>query len=189
LHPEQKKQKQKRNRTIFRSAILVILFGAIVFSIFSNLQADHSVYKPGDAAPDFKLKQINDQNKIDTIQLSDLKGNGVMLNFWATWCDPCASEMPYMQSLYNAYNDKGIEIVAVSLDGTELVVDQFIDTYQITFPVPHDREEQVRDLYRVGPIPSSFFINPNGKIEHIVYGTLTLDRLEGYLQDIQPEEL
>ena len=182
------KKNKKRNRFIFRTAILVVLLGAIVFALVTNLQADNAVYQVGDKAPNFSLKQINENSELETVQLSDLEGKGVMLNFWGTWCKPCEEEMPYMQSLYPEYKERGIEIIAVSLDSTEFVIHPFIDKYDLTFPIPHDKNEEVRDLYNVGPIPSTFFINPNGEIEEIVSGALTLDRLEGYLQDILPKQ-
>lgn len=181
------KQKKKRNRLLFRTAILLVLIGAVVFALVSNLTDDNTVYRAGDKAPDFKLQQISDNNELETVQLSDLEGKGVMLNFWATWCKPCEAEMPYMQTLYPEYKEKGVEIVAVSLDSTELVVDRFVDKYDLTFPIPHDKTEEIRDLYKVGPIPSTFFINPEGEIEDVVSGALTLESLEGYLQEIQPE--
>ncbi|MFD1608391.1 thiol-disulfide oxidoreductase ResA [Oceanobacillus luteolus] len=183
----QKKQRKKRNRLIYRGAILAVLVGALVFAIVTNLQKDNTVYRAGDQAPDFQLQQISDNNELETVRLSDLEGKGVMLNFWATWCKPCEAEMPYMQELYPEYKEKGVEIVAVSLDSTELVVDQFIDRYDLTFPIPHDRNGEIRDLYKVGPIPSTFFISPDGEIKDIVNGALTLDLLEGYLNEITPE--
>lgn len=191
MNLEQKKQKKrnkKRNRLIYRTVILLVLLGAIVFAIVSNLQADNTVYRVGDQAPDFQLTQINKNNEAETIRLSDLKGKGVMLNFWATWCKPCEAEMPYMQELYPEYKDLGVEIVAVSLDSTELVVDRFIDRYNLTFPIPHDTTGAIRDLYKVGPIPSTFFINSEGEIVEYVSGALTLESLEGYLQNIVPQE-
>ncbi|GAB3806006.1 thiol-disulfide oxidoreductase ResA [Virgibacillus kimchii] len=135
---ERKKNKKnkKRNRLIFRTSILAILAGAIIVALVSNLQADHNVYREGDEAPDFKLKQINKNHDAETIQLSDYKGKGVMLNFWGTWCKPCEEEMPYMEELYPEYKEKGIEIIAISLDSTEMVVDRFIDRYDLTFPIP-----------------------------------------------------
>ncbi|HLR80014.1 MAG TPA: thiol-disulfide oxidoreductase ResA [Bacillota bacterium] len=183
-----KKRKKKRNRFIFRSIILAVLVGAVVFALVSNAQKDKTIYKVGDQAPDFKLKQVNENNKLESIQLSDLEGKGVMLNFWATYCEPCEAEMPYMEKLYPKYRDKGIEIVAVSLDGGQLVIDRFIDEYDLTFPVMHDNKSQVSDLYKVGPIPSTFFISPEGEIVEIVEGALTLERLEDSFQKILPEE-
>ena len=185
---KQKKRNKKRNRLIYRTAILLVLLGAIIFAIVSNLQADNTVYRVGDQAPDFQLTQINKNNEAETIQLSDLRGKGVMLNFWATWCKPCEREMPYMQELYPRYKELGIEIVAVSLDSTELVVDRFIDNYDLTFPIPHDTTGEIKDLYKVGPIPSTFFISPEGEIVNYVSGELSLERLEWYLRNILPEK-
>lgn len=182
---EQKKSK-KRNRLIFRTIILAVLVAAVVFALITNAKKDNTIYKIGDKAPDFQLQQINANNELEKIQLSDLKGKGVMLNFWATWCKPCEQEMPYMEELYPQYKDKGIEIVAVSLDGTELVVQQFIDKYNLTFPIPHDKKNVVNELYKIGPIPTTYFINPEGEIVEKVEGALSLERLEGYFKQIQP---
>lgn len=182
---EQKKSK-KRNRLIFRTIILAVLVAAVVFALITNAKKDNTIYKIGDKAPDFQLQQINANNELEKIQLSDLKGKGVMLNFWATWCKPCEQEMPYMEELYPQYKDQGIEIVAVSLDGTELVVQQFIDKYNLTFPIPHDKKNVVNELYKIGPIPTTYFINPEGEIVEKVEGALSLERLEEYFKQIQP---
>lgn len=183
----QKKKTKIRNRLIFRSAILAILIGAVIFSLVTNAQKDNTIYKVGDEAPDFELQQINENNELETIQLSDFKGKGVMLNFWATFCAPCEAEMPYMEKLYPEYKDKGIEIIAVSLDATELVVDRFIDKYDLTFPIPHDKRGQVTDLYKIGPIPTTYFISPEGVIVEKIEQALTLDKLEDYFEQILPE--
>lgn len=184
---KQRKRNKKRNRLIYRSIILVVLAGALVFAIISAMKDDNTVYREGDEAPDFQLPQISDNHELESVQLSDFEGKGVMLNFWATWCGPCEAEMPYMQELYPEYKDKGVEIIAVSLDTTELVVDRFIEKYDLTFPIPHDQNKEIRNLYKVGPMPSSFFINPDGEIVEVVEGALTLELLEGYLDQITPE--
>jgi|SRR5699024_8610244 len=180
-----KKDKMKK-RFFFRAAILAVLLAAVVFALVSNLNKDNEIYKVGDEAPDFELLQVNENNQLESIQLSDLEGKGVMLNFWATYCKPCEEEMPYMQSLYPEYEDE-IEIVAVSLDASDLVIHQFIDKYDLTFPVLHDTKSEVMDLYNVGPIPSTFFISPEGEIVDKVAGALTLEKLEGHFEEILPE--
>lgn len=184
----QKKQGKKVRRYIFRSTILLILLAAIVYALYLNLNQDKEIYGVGDEAPDFELTQINENNEEEKIRLSELKGKGVMLNFWATYCAPCEAEMPFMQSLYPEYKDKGIEIVAVNLDQNELVIHQFIEKYDLTFPVPHDTKSEVMDLYKIGPIPSTIFITPDGEIDDIVAGALTLDKLEEHFKRILPEE-
>src|SRR5690625_3197830 len=182
-----RKKDKKRKRFIFRTTILLILLAAIVYALISNFQKDKSIYGVGDEAPDFQLTQVNKNNETETIRLSELRGKGVMLNFWATFCKPCEKEMPFMQELYPEYKEKGIEIVAVSLDATQLVIDNFIEKYGLTFPIPHDKSDRVRELYKIGPIPSTFFISPEGKIVDKVEGALTLEKLEDYLQKIEPK--
>ncbi|SES81449.1 Peroxiredoxin [Oceanobacillus limi] len=180
------KRKKKRNRLIFRTTILAVLFLAIIYAVVSNLDKDNTIYRVGDQAPDFKLEQINHNNEVETIRLSDYEGKGIMLNFWGTWCGPCEAEMPYMQELYPEYKEKGIEIIAVDLNDTRLNVEKFVDKYGLTFPIPYDNKGVVSDLYKIGPMPTTFFINPEGEIVEKIEGGLTLERLEGHLNDIVP---
>lgn len=179
------KSDKKKKRLIFRTAVLLVLIGAVVTTFVSSFRDDSNVVKAGDLAPNFKLKQVNGE---ETFELKELRGKGVMLNFWATYCDPCKEEMPYMEQLYPEYKEKGIEILAVSLDTTELVVKNFIEDYNLTFPIVHDQRGDVMDLYKIGPIPTTFFINPEGEVVRVIQGPLTLERLESYFQEILPEQ-
>ncbi|MGP4060134.1 thiol-disulfide oxidoreductase ResA [Halobacillus litoralis] len=182
---KEKTLQKKKKRLIFRTAMLAVMVGLVVFALVSNAKDDQSVIAQGEKAPDFQLKKFGTE---ETVQLSDLEGKGVMVNFWATYCGPCKDEMPYMEELYPKYKEKGVEILAVNLDSTELVVERFIDEYDLSFPILQDKKGQVMDLYNIGPIPSTLFINPDGEIEEQVIGPLTLDKLEGHLQSITPEE-
>lgn len=182
---KQKKGKMKK-RLVFRTFILSILIVAVIYALVSNINKDKEIYNVGDKAPDFTLQQVNNNNEIETVQLSDFEGKGIMLNFWATYCKPCEKEMPYMQKLYPDYKERGIEIVAVSLDATELVIGRFIDRYDLTFPIPHDTKSEVSDLYKIGPIPTTYFINSEGEIVEKIEGALTLERLEEYFNEIEP---
>ncbi|WP_281252227.1 thiol-disulfide oxidoreductase ResA [Sediminibacillus massiliensis] len=182
---KQRKNKKKKMRLLFRSSILIVLLAAVVFALVSNFTKDKIVVGVGEEAPNFKLERLNGEG--GQLSLDDLEGKGVMLNFWATYCGPCKEEMPYMQSLYPEYKEKGVEIVAVSLDSTDLVVNRFVDQYELSFPILRDNNNQVLELYDVGELPSTLFINPEGKVVEKVSGALTLDRLEGYLQQITPQ--
>lgn|SRR5690625_1066699 len=180
-----KKRNKMKRRFYYRTAVLLVLVAAVVFALVANLNQDKEIYRAGDLAPDFELEQINQYNELESIRLSDLRGKGVMLNFWGTFCPPCEEEMPYMESLYPEYKDD-IEIVAVNLDNSEVVIHRFIDKHSLTFPVVHDKNSDVLDLYKVKPLPSTFFINPEGEIVEKVEGALTLERLEEYFKMIQP---
>lgn len=181
----QEKSKKKKNRLIFRSSILLVLLAAVVFALVSNFNKDRTVVAVGDQAPNFELIKMDGTG--EKVALKDLEGKGVMINFWATYCGPCKDEMPYMESLYNEYQDKGIEILAVSVDATDLVVDRFVEDYGLTFPILRDKNSQVMELYDVTDLPASYFISPEGEVVQKVSGALTLNKLEGYFQAIQPE--
>lgn len=176
-----------RNRFIFRTIVIAILIAAVGYSVISNAKKDNKVYKVGDKAPDFELTQISPNVEQQEIKLSDYKGKGVMLNFWATFCEPCEYEMPFMEELYDTYQDQGIEVIAVNLGETELVVKKFIEQYDLSFPIPHDSKGVVRSLYKIGPIPTSYFINSEGEIVRVVESALELEKLEEYFQEIMPE--
>ncbi|WP_181349982.1 thiol-disulfide oxidoreductase ResA [Thalassobacillus sp. CUG 92003] len=176
-------QKKKR-RLIFRTVLLTIMAGLVTYALFANFTNDDPVVAEGEQAPNFQLTEFGtDESK----ELKDFEGKGVMLNFWATYCEPCKDEMPHMEKLYEEYEDKGVEIVAVNLDSTNLVVKRFLEKYDISFPILHDKNGQVMDLYKVGNIPSSLFINAEGEVVKRVDRQLTLDKLEGYLKQIQPD--
>lgn len=181
------KNNKMRRRFIFRLSILLVLIAAVVFVLVANSKKDKQVYNIGDTAPDFKLDQINDVIDEESMQLSDFKGKGVMINFWATYCPPCEEEMPYMQGMYDIYKDQGFEIIAVNLDSTELVAKQFSKRLELNFPVVRDNKKLVRELYDVRPLPSSIFIGPDGEIVNQVDGKLSLSALEGYIKEILPE--
>src|SRR5699024_5585090 len=137
----EKKKNKKRNRLVFRMIILVVLVAEVMLTLITNDKKDNTTYGVGDPAPKFELQQINKNNKLESIRISDLERKGVMINFWTNYCKPCEKEMPYMEELYPQYKDKGIEIVAVSLDANEAVIHQFIEKYDLTFPIPHDNNQ------------------------------------------------
>ncbi|MFC0523105.1 thiol-disulfide oxidoreductase ResA [Pontibacillus salicampi] len=178
---------KKKKRLVFRSVMLAIMLSAVGFALYSSFTKGSSEQiQVGDEAPNFKLETVNVEGK-EHLTLDEFEGKGVMINFWATYCPPCKEEMPYMQTLYPEYKEKGVEIIAVNLDQGQLVVDKFLNNYDLTFPIVQDSNGQVMELYDVGNLPATYFVGPDGKIEHKVIGALTLDRIEGYMKDITPQ--
>ncbi|HEY7041602.1 MAG TPA: TlpA disulfide reductase family protein [Methylomirabilota bacterium] len=116
--------------------------------------------KPVKDAPDFQVRTPDDR----TIRLADLRGKVVFLNFWATWCDPCREEMPSMERLHRAYKDRGLVVLAVSLDAQGAsVVNPFTKQFALTFPIGLDPKMAVRETYGVWAVPSTFIIDKQGK--------------------------
>src|ERR1051326_9369182 len=108
---------------------------------------------------DFTLTDLAGKNWT----LSSLRGKGVLVNFWATWCPPCRKEMPDLESLYQQYSEKGLVILAIS-DEETAKVKPFIDERKITYPVLLDPGRKVNDLFRIAGIPKSFVYNRDGKM-------------------------
>lgn len=131
----------------------------------------------GQFAPDFTLYNIQGE----PLTLSDLRGKRVVLNFWATWCPPCEAEMPHMQKYYEKYRETdNVEIVGVNMTYyKEKVerVEQFLKSYDITFPIVLEMEESVSRQYEILTLPSTFMIDTEGKIQKTIVGPLDLDTL------------
>ena len=122
----------------------------------------------GFAAPDFELSTTEGERLL----LSDLRGQAILLNFWATWCSPCRSEMPAMQQVYMDYEQNGFVILAVNnlrQDRRESV-EAFILEEKLSFPVLLDNTGSVSTKYQVNSMPTSFFIDPEGIIRDVVIG-------------------
>ena len=120
----------------------------------------------GRAAPDFLLEKLDG----GTLRLSDLQGKAVLVNFWATWCQPCRSELPHLVAAYNRYRQEGLEIVAVNLQEDEDTIAGFVEEFGMQFPVVIDRSGDVADKYHVIGIPTSFFIDRSGVVRTIYTG-------------------
>src|SRR5699024_6468857 len=100
----------------------------IIYTLMTNLTGEKVTRQDiGDEAPNFALVQVNDNHESTKVNLSELKGQGVMVNFWGTWCAPCREEMPYMESLYPEYKETGVRSVAVNADRGVLIVAQSIE--------------------------------------------------------------
>ncbi len=110
-------------------------------------------------APDFTLPTVNG----DTLSLSDLQGNVVILNFWATWCPPCRAEIPSFIELQKEYGDQGLTIVGVALDKPEAVV-QFYKDNHMNYPVVFGTREVAAAYGGITGIPTTFILDRKGRI-------------------------
>lgn len=138
----------------------------------------------GESAPDFTLTNLQGES----MSLSDYRGNKVILNFWASWCGPCRSEMPDMQKFYEAKQDENIEILAVNLTHFERQrehVEKFVEEFGITFPIPLDEENQQYETYEVLTIPTTFFIDEKGIIQQKHVGPMSYEFMEKTIVSIQ----
>lgn len=178
------------NRTLARygtvAAIVIVVGGLFVYREFiapadanaSPVGVEASAIKPalGQPAPDFILEQPGTGERVS---LSDFRGQPVVLNFWATWCVPCRTEMPDLQT---AHDEEDVVVLAVNWQESDVVVERFLDEFGLTFPTVLDRDGRVREHYGVVGLPATFFIDPDGILRARnfgpVYGNLLGDGIE-----------
>jgi len=120
----------------------------------------------GASAPDFALPRLSgaEQGDGEALSLATLRGRVVLVNFWATWCEPCESEMPAMQRLYAMLPRDDFELVAVAIDEAEPPVQAFQDEYRLSFPILLDLDQQVYQTYQTMGVPESLLVDREGRI-------------------------
>jgi len=106
------------------------------------------------------------------VNLAQLKGKVVFLNFWATWCGPCRSEMPSMEAVYQKLKDKGLEIMAVNLGDSRKEVSEFMNNYKLNFPVGLDEKKLTGMYYHIQAIPTTYIIDRRGLIIARLVGSI-----------------
>ena len=120
----------------------------------------------GGATPAFELRDLDGA----TVRLADYRGKVVLLNFWATWCEPCRDEMPSMQKLKRKLAGRPFEVLAVNFGESETKVREFLGRFPVDFRVPLDRFNAARRDWNVKLLPTSFVIGADGAVRYVVMG-------------------
>ncbi|MGL3067068.1 MULTISPECIES: thiol-disulfide oxidoreductase ResA [Planococcus] len=175
---------KKKKRSYVRAAILLVMAGAIVFTIYNSFAGGKSeLLQVGDEAPDFALVDLEGKKH----QLSDYQGQGVFVNFWGTWCKPCEKEFPLMENQYQVYKDQGVQILAVNIAQSDYEVRQYAEQRDLTFPIVIDKTKSVMEAYNIRPLPTTLLVNPEGKITKIITGEMSEEDIASYMEEIKPE--
>ncbi|WP_250461358.1 TlpA family protein disulfide reductase [Microbulbifer litoralis] len=117
-------------------------------------------------SPDFTLAS----NKGDNLRLAEQRGDVIMLNFWASWCGPCRKEMPLLDELHARYEAAGFQVWGVNVDAERADAEQMLAKIPVDFPVLFDSSSNVSKQFGVDAMPSSVFIDRDGKVRHIHRG-------------------
>src|SRR5690606_4194147 len=100
----------------------------------------------------------------DLLDLIDLRGDVVIINFWATWCEPCQAEMPELQTLYE---ETGVKILAINMGEGENAIHDWVSYYGLSFDILLDPNQEIYQLYHVRGQPSTYILDQQGIITHI----------------------
>lgn len=167
---------------ILRLSVLGVIVLALGWAISMAITEDDSLVEAGKPAPDFSL--VNTDGEM--VQLSDYRGQGVFINFWASWCEPCKEEMPDMQRQYELQKDKGVEILAINIAESELRATNFAERLNLTFPILLDRDRSVTRQYDFIPLPTSFFVDAEGIVVAKIEGMMSEEIIKEHMEMIQP---
>jgi cytochrome c biogenesis protein CcmG/thiol:disulfide interchange protein DsbE len=161
-----------------RSFCLLVLL-ALLSACYSGSRPPHI----GAAAPDFTVQDA--QRKVT---LHDLRGQIVVLNFWATWCPPCVEEMPSLEQLQQRYKSKGVVVLGVSIDDDDAAYRQFLTDHKVDFLTVRDDSKHSSILYGTFKYPETYIIDRNGVVRRKFIGAVEwgqpeiveyLNRLQG----------
>lgn len=130
-------------------------------------------------APDFELVALNGES----IRLEDLRGQPVLINFWATWCAPCQLEMPAFQDRYEQHAG-ALRVLAVNFDEPRADVQAFADDLGLTFDVLLDPGGEVQRLYQVRGYPTTVLVDADGVVRVLHIGLMTENQLDQYLSEL-----
>jgi peroxiredoxin len=141
-------------KSLFLSGLLMLFSGSLLAASKSK------------QAPDFTLKSRSGEN----IKLSELRGNVVMVNFWASWCGPCRQEMPLLQQLHDRYQGMGFTLLGVNVDEEPAAAEKMLKEIPVNFPVLYDSDNKVSKQYQVKAMPSTFMVDRDGNVRFLHKG-------------------
>jgi peroxiredoxin len=131
-------------------------------------------------APDFTLNAQSGKQ----VELTQFKGQVVMLNFWASWCGPCRQEMPLLDSIYKKYNKLGFTMIGVNVEPDSKAANDWLKHTPVSFPILYDTQSKVSTLYGVSGMPSTVIVDRKGNVRMIHHGYKPGDE-EEYLNSIR----
>jgi len=176
-----------RRQSLVRLALAVILVGGLVWvlprrqpgqggghhaahdaSLDAFERAGITELKDGQRGPAFQLASLD----LRVASLEDYKDRALVLNFWATWCQPCTAEMPTLEALWRAYKDRGLTVVGVAVDrgAPRDLIQPYVKNLRLTFPILLDPEMQTANAWRVTGLPATFIVKPGGEVAGFALG-------------------
>jgi cytochrome c biogenesis protein CcmG/thiol:disulfide interchange protein DsbE len=131
-------------------------------------------------APAFELAALDGS----TLSLASYRGKVVMVDFWASWCPPCARETPVLASVYDRYQGAPVEFIGISIWDRGQDAIRFVDRYDVAYPIAIDHDGRVAIDYGVTGIPEKFFIDPDGRLVRRFVGPMDDTTLEATLDSM-----
>ena len=184
--------KEASSSTARNIALIVgtLVIGGLVVIMALNLHNFESVDLQSQQAPDFTLP-LFDMFEEEQISLTDLRGQVVVINFWASWCVECYKEAELLEQAWQDYKNQGVMFIGVDHLDTEKEALKYMAQYGITYPSGPDMGDKISQAYGITGVPETFFIDKDGKIAHVQIGPIEQPALYRILDSLvaQSEEV
>jgi len=165
-----------------RFSILGVAFLVVGFLGWAMIKSQEGQVSSG-LAPDFTLVTFNGE----TMRLSELRGQVVIVNFWASWCIPCREEAPYLEQTWRKYQDRGVVFIGVDYVDVEQNALAFMKEFDITYPNGPDTALHISDAYHMRGVPETYFVARNGELRGIKIGPSKPPELEQKIEELLVE--
>ncbi len=144
-----------------RRRAVPLLTAALALPWWGCIPSEEITLRGGDPAPAFTATSLDDGTPVS---LSDYLGETLLVNLWATWCHPCRTETPYLQSVYERYRDRGLRILGVSVDlpADSAAIVHFVEEFGVTYDIALDPDAVSRETFHARGLPTSVLIDPTG---------------------------
>jgi peroxiredoxin len=150
------------NARMLRTVVLL----ALALAAFAGPGTTAALPPAGVPAPDFASKSDNGRN----VRLSELRGQVVLINFWASWCSPCRQELPLLSKLYAQYRGAGFTLLGVNVDDNRKDAESMLKRLNLKFPTLFDGSKNVAKLYGVDTMPATLVIDRDGRVRYVHRG-------------------
>lgn len=158
-----------------------LLLGLLLF--VASFQA--FALSPGQSVQDFSLPSLNENVK--TIDFSQYKGLVVYIDFWASWCTPCAKAFPELNKIYDELQPYGFELIAINTDENEKDAYQFLQKYPAKFLLAHDKKGTVAEQFNLPGMPAGYLIDSKGNVKKVVLGLQKQNDVDNLIKEIKKE--
>jgi cytochrome c biogenesis protein CcmG, thiol:disulfide interchange protein DsbE len=162
---------------VIRKIIFVELLCVAVFCFCNSAFAQQPA---GQTAPAFRVRTLDGR----AIALTDYKGKVVLVNFWATWCTPCQTEIPRFIAFQNQYRANGLQVIGISMDDSAAPVRAFRKKHKTNYPIAMGTAKLAESYGGVLGLPITFLIDRQGRIARRYEGTVDLDAMEADIRDL-----
>ncbi|HBG74709.1 MAG TPA: hypothetical protein DDW79_04530 [Anaerolineae bacterium] len=179
INLEVPKSRRTKGSVFIVLAVVLALLGLFAWGL---IQSGKGPVDSGDA-PDFTLVDFNGS----TITLSELRGQVVIINFWASWCPPCREEAAYLEATWRKYKDQGVIFIGVDYVDTEKAALAYMDEFDLTYFNGPDIGTRIAQAYNIKGVPETFYVDKLGKLRGMHIGPLSTPQLDEKIDEMLAE--